>query len=169
MPRSRFRDRRGRGLRGPLTPREVPLHRTRAGRFDELVLDAVARLERRWRQELQGVEFAVEDVPPFDAVGAAGGGPPGHGSAGDGSLGEAVQSAEPAPGARPTPPVPLARTFPKRGRLRARIVVYRRPLEFRAPEPRDLEALVHAIVVEQVADLLGIEPETVDPRYGRPD
>jgi hypothetical protein len=26
--------------------------------------------------------------------------------------------------------------------------------------------LVHEVVVEQVAELLGLTPETVDPRYG---
>lgn len=26
--------------------------------------------------------------------------------------------------------------------------------------------MVHEIVVEQVAELLGLSPETVDPRYG---
>ena len=44
-PRIRRRDRHGRGLRGVLAPPGVPLHRSRAQRFDELVLQAVARLE----------------------------------------------------------------------------------------------------------------------------
>src|SRR3712207_8198549 len=57
------RDRHGRGLRGRLVPAEVPLARSRAEQFDDLVLDAVEDLERRWERELAGVEFAVEDVP----------------------------------------------------------------------------------------------------------
>ena len=44
-------------------PTEVPLARSRAEQFDDLVLDAVEDLERRWERELAGVEFAVEDVP----------------------------------------------------------------------------------------------------------
>jgi hypothetical protein len=46
------------------------------------------------------------------------------------------------------------------------VVVFRRPLELRAEGPGDLAALVHAVVVEQVAELLGRSPEEVDPRYG---
>ena len=61
---TRRRDRRGRGLRGPLMPRSLPAYRTRAERFDALVLDAVEVLERRWSHQLDGVEFAVEEVPP---------------------------------------------------------------------------------------------------------
>src|SRR3954467_6311941 len=57
------RDRHGRGLRGRLVPAEVPLARSRAEQFDDLVLDAVEDLERRWERELAGVEFAVEDGP----------------------------------------------------------------------------------------------------------
>src|SRR5690242_21767042 len=57
------RDRHGRGLRGRLVPDGVPLARSRAERFDDLVLDAVEDLERRWERELAGVEFAVDDVP----------------------------------------------------------------------------------------------------------
>ncbi|MDP9434602.1 MAG: metallopeptidase family protein [Actinomycetota bacterium] len=139
-PRARRRrDRRGRGLRGPICPREVPLARSRAQRFDDLVLDAIDRLERRWPAELRGVEVAVEDVPPATAVGTD------------------------------LRPVPLARAFAATRDLSARIVVYRRPVEARAAEPRELAVLVHDVVVEQVAELLGLEPEQVDPKYGERD
>ena len=62
-PRPSRRDRHGRGLRGRLVPAGVPLARSRAEQFDDLVLDAVEDIERRWERELAGVEFAVEDVP----------------------------------------------------------------------------------------------------------
>ena len=65
--RIRRRDRHGRGLRGVLVPPDVPLHRTRAERFDDLVLQAVARLEPQWEAHLSGVEFAVEEIPPADS------------------------------------------------------------------------------------------------------
>ena len=42
--RARRRDRHGRGLRGRLVPPGVPLYRSRAEQFDDLVLEAVARL-----------------------------------------------------------------------------------------------------------------------------
>lgn len=46
-----------------LAPPGVPLHRSRSERFDELILEAVARLEPRWEAQLSGVEFAVEEIP----------------------------------------------------------------------------------------------------------
>ncbi len=46
-----------------------------------------------------------------------------------------------------------------------RLVLFRRPIEHRAETRSDLEALVLTVVVEQVAELLGIDAELVDPRY----
>lgn len=138
-PRARTRDRHGRGLRGPLVPREVPAWRSRRDRFDDLVLDAVERLEQRWARQLEGVEFAVEDIPPSD----------------------------PAPWEDDE--VPLGRFFPAQGDLPPRVVVYRRPVESRAPGGPEVGALVHEVVVEQVAHLLGLTPDQVDPSYGSDD
>ncbi|MGH3661269.1 MAG: metallopeptidase family protein, partial [Micromonosporaceae bacterium] len=63
--------------------------------------------------------------------------------------------------------VPLARLLPGRQADQdgpaPRIVVYRRPLEFRAANRDDLAELVHDVVVEQVANLLGMNPEEIDP------
>src|SRR6195952_5859178 len=107
------RDRHGRGLRGRLPPAELPLARSRAEQFDDLVLDAVEDLERRWERELAGVEFAVEDVPWVDHS----------------SPDEVVLDADVLEDGS----VPLARVLPAHregGKEHpARIVVYRRPLE----------------------------------------
>ena len=46
-----------------------------------------------------------------------------------------------------------------------RLVLFRRPIEHRAESRADLEALVLTVVVEQVAELLGVDAELVDPRY----
>lgn len=134
--RLRRRDRHGRGLRGPILPRDVPAWRSRADRFDDRVLDTVELLEQRWAKELEGVEFAVEDVPPSD----------------------------PAPWEHDE--VPLGRFFPTDGKLPPRVVVYRRPVETRAHDPREIAAIVHDVVVEQVAAMMGLTPEQVDSRYG---
>jgi len=130
------RDRHGRGLRGRLVPATVPLARTKAEIFDDLVLDTVEGLERRYAKELAGVEFAVEDVPPdlnvYDS--------------------DVLEDGE----------VPLARLLPGRpGRQEVppRIVLYRRPLEFRAMDREDLADLIHDVIIEQVANLLGIDPD----------
>jgi predicted Zn-dependent protease with MMP-like domain len=46
------------------------------------------------------------------------------------------------------------------------IVVYRRPLESRASRPEDLADLIHDVVVEQVARMLGSSPDEIDPPAG---
>ena len=43
------------------------------------------------------------------------------------------------------------------------------PIEHRCETRADLEAMVLTVVVEQVAELLGIDPELVDPRYTAPE
>lgn len=61
--------------------------------------------------------------------------------------------------------VPLAALIRGAGASPTRLVVFRRPIEHRAGSRADLEAIVLTVVVEQVAELLGIEPSEVDPRY----
>lgn len=178
----RTRDRHGRGLRSSLVRRsvdvagqrvDVPVAATPAQRFDELVLDAVEHLERRWARELEQVEFAVEDVPnvptdtdpgldpdvvcddtaggavPLGTVLLAGGnGGSGSGSgSGDGVGGGGAAGVEDAGGSRVAP----------------RIVVYRRPLEARADSRVELAELVLDVVVDLVARLLGKDSDEVDP------
>jgi predicted Zn-dependent protease with MMP-like domain len=45
-------------------------------------------------------------------------------------------------------------------------VLFRRPIEHRCETRDELQALVLTVVVEQVAELLGMDAEDVDPRYG---
>jgi len=140
--RVRRRDRHGRGLRGRLVPPGVPLYRTRAQQFDDLVLEAVARLEPRWEAELSDVEFAVQEVPDFDSSDEDG--------------------------------VPLARivrgspdiTDPGNPALGPRIVLFRQPLLARAEDEDELSELVFDVVVEEFAEILGVDPEIIDPGYG---
>ncbi|GLF99225.1 metallopeptidase family protein [Streptomyces yaizuensis] len=67
----------------------------------------------------------------------------------------------------PEDTVPLGSSAPAAKGERARIVVYRRPVEIRAKNREERALLVHEVVVEQVAELLGLAPESVDPRYGQ--
>lgn len=64
--------------------------------------------------------------------------------------------------------VPLSSLIRGSGAQATRLVLFRRPIEHRCESRVDLEALVLTIVVEQVAELLGIPAEDVDPRYERP-
>lgn len=139
----RRRDRHGRGLRGLLVPQDAPLYRSRSERFDDLVLLAVSQLEPRWEAELAGVEFAVEEIPPAEA---------------------AADDPEPVPLARVEPGSPGAGS-PAQPARPARVVLYRRPLMARADGDEELGELVLDIVVEEFAQLLGLDPQVVDPGY----
>lgn len=61
--------------------------------------------------------------------------------------------------------VPLGRVITAGQGRKSRIVVYRRPVEIRVKSRDDRAALVHEILIEQVADLLGLSPDAIDPRY----
>ena len=61
--------------------------------------------------------------------------------------------------------VPLSSVMRGKGAEPTRLVLFRRPIEHRCSGREELEALVLTVVVEQVAELLGIDAEDVDPRY----
>jgi len=65
--------------------------------------------------------------------------------------------------------VPLSLAEPASLDEPARIVVYRRPVESRAKGQQAREDLVHEVVVQAVAELLGLPLDVVDPdRDGDP-
>ena len=135
------RDRRGRGMRGPaILPEQPgePMLPTARERFDDLVLDLVADVEKRWADRLGLVEYAVEDAPQI-------------------------------PDDWSTGTVPLSSLLRGSGGQPTRLVLFRRPIEHRSETRADLEALVLTVLVEQVAELLGVDPADVDPRYDAPD
>ena len=139
------RDRHGRGLRGALYPSTLPAASTRAERFDALVLAALEPIEARWRTELTKLDIAVDDVPDVR---------------GD-------DPALPTEGTLTDAGVPLARLVPagvdRRGMpTKARIVLFRRPLEARARDGADLADLVHHVLVDQVANYLGVDPTIIE-------
>ena len=61
--------------------------------------------------------------------------------------------------------VPLSSLVRGTGTQATRLVLFRRPIEHRCETRSDLEAMVLTVVVEQVAELLGIDAAEVDPRY----
>jgi predicted Zn-dependent protease with MMP-like domain len=142
----RSRDRHGRGLRGSLFPSSLPAASTRAQRFDALVLEALEPIEARWHTELTKLDVAVDDVPEVEG---------------------AERGQTPPEGVLADSGVPLARLVPagvdRRGQpTRARIVLYRRPLEARAKDSADLADLVHEVLVDQVANYLGLDPGVIE-------
>ncbi|MBH0121198.1 metallopeptidase family protein [Rhodococcus sp. NPDC003382] len=148
---SRSVARRGRGIRGPMFPHDLPVWKSRAEKFDLLVLGAFAPIDAQWHDRLTKLDIAVDEVPKIRAL------DPDSVNWPD----EVVADG----------PVPLSRLVPagidRRGAAtRARIVLFRRPLELRAKDPDDLTDLVHDVLVHQVATYLGVEPEVVDPELG---
>jgi predicted Zn-dependent protease with MMP-like domain len=133
-------------LRGRLAPPEVPISKTKADEFDEVVREAVAHLDQRWSAELAEVEFVVDEVPPPE---------PEAGEDGEDAY-------DPIAGQ-----VRLSRLMPASGSGRntrpPQIVLYRRPLELRSLDPDDLAELVLDVLIHEVADLLGVGPEVIDP------
>jgi predicted Zn-dependent protease with MMP-like domain len=89
------------------------------------------------------VEFAVQEVPDADTIGE-------------------------------DEPVPLARIVhgtpdtsnPGNPAAGPRIVLFRRPLLARAEDEDELSELIFDVVVEEVAEILGVDPEVIDPGYG---
>ena len=53
-----------------------------------------------------------------------------------------------------------------KGQQPTRLVIFRRPIEHRSTSRDELEAMVHTVVVEQLAELLNLTPGQVDERYG---
>lgn len=135
-----------------MLPSTVPAWRSRAERFDGLVLEALAPIDRRWHDRLAKLDIAVDEVPPVRA----------------GDLADAVEDTVWPPEVVAEGAVPLARLVPagvdgRGGTTRARIVLFRRPLELRAEQPEELTDLLHEVLVEQVATYLRVDAAVIDP------
>ena len=112
------------------------------------VLEAYEPIERRWLDRLSALDVAVDEIPrisPRDP--------------------ENVQF---PPEVVADGPIALARLIPAgvdiRGNAtRARIVLFRKPIERRAKDSVELTELLHDILVAQVATYLGVEPSVIDP------
>lgn len=144
-----FRDRHGRGLRGPVLPMDAPRYRTRAESFDVAVLEAYAPIQHTYPEQLANLDIAVDTVPRMrlhadmtvlpDEIVADG-------------------------------PVPLGRLIPAgvdaEGRpTRARLVLFRMPVEQRAATPQEREDLLSTILTALVAQYLNLDPGDIDPGF----
>lgn len=140
--------RRGREMRGPLLPPTVPGWRSRAERFDMAVLEAYEPIERRWHERVSTLDVAVDEIPRISP--------------------KDPDSVQWPPEVVADGPIALARLIAAgvdvRGNsTRARIVLFRRPIERRAKDPDELTELLHELLVAQVATYLGVEPSVIDP------
>lgn len=134
----RRRNRHGRGLRGELMLATHPGYRTRSDRFDDLVMDSAQRLHDIWGKLLDGVRFAVDEIPP--------------------NLEQLVAGSAPAP---------MGSYAPATSEDGPVITLHRRVVEHACSSREELQDLVHDVVVEHTAEMLGVAPETLDPVYRR--
>ena len=135
--RHRTRDRRGRGMRGPGV---VP---ARPG------TPALRTARQRFDQ------LVLDVVTPLDE----------RWHRHLGLVEYAVEDAPMLPDDWGDETVPLSSLVRGKGQEPTRLVIFRRPIEHRSTSRDELEALVHTVVVEQIAELLNLSPGQVDERY----
>lgn len=129
----RYRNRHGRGTRQPMYGLHLPSYATKAGVFDSLVAAQLKRLSRGWPDLIESTECAVEDVPPSD----------------------------PLPWEEKI--IQFSASFPASHGQKARIVLYRLPLQSAASSLFQLEYLIHDELVRQLAEINGWDPQDIDP------
>lgn len=142
------RDRHERGVRGPILPVAVPRYRTRSTDFDQAVLEAYAPLQNRFFEQLTGVDLAVDTIPRMrlssdmiipDEIFADGPVP----------LGRVLQAGVDRAG-NPT---------------RARIVLFRMPIEQRTTNAIERAELLDTTLTALVAHYLNLDPRDINPRF----
>lgn len=149
MHATTFNDRHGRGMRGQLLPTDIPRYRSRRELFDRAVLEAYAPIQSQFAAELSTLDIAVDTIPRMRLSGDF------H------SLPEEVTA---------DGPVPLGRVLPAgidtEGRpTRARIVLFRMPIEQRVRNATERKDLLHHILCSLVATYLNVRPEDIDPDF----
>lgn len=112
------------------------------------VLEAYEPIERRWHERVAMLDVAVDEIPRISP--------------------KDPESVQWPPEVVADGPIALARLIPAgvdvRGNsTRARIVLFRKPVERRAKDTDELTELLHELLVAQVATYLGVEPSVIDP------
>ena len=143
------RDRRGRGARGPLLPVGVPRYRTRSMAFDQIVLEAYAPLHNAYFEQLAGVDLAVDTIPRMRLRADAAVLPDEIVADGPVPLGRVLQAGVDRDG-NPT---------------RARLVVFRMPVEQRTKTTMERSELITWILDALVANYLNVDPRVIDPEF----
>ena len=112
------------------------------------VLEAYEPIERRLHDRLAELDVAVDEIPRIAA--------------------KEPDSVQWPPEVVADGPIALARLIPAgvdvRGNAtRARMVLFRKPIERRAKDTLELGDLLHEILVAQVAIYLNVDPAVIDP------
>lgn len=143
------RHRHGRGARGPLLPQNTPRYRSSAERFDMAVLEAYSPIHNAFAEQLTGLDLAVDTVPRMRL-----------------SVDMTVLPDEIIADG----PVPLGRIVPagvdSDGQpTRARLVIFRMPVEERVHSAQEREELLSTVLTALVANYLNVDPGDIDPRF----
>ena len=125
-------------MRGPLAQPPVPIAGSRREFFDDLVLDAAENISAFLQDERGTSLDAVDFVVEDMPVFEVGEEP------------DEVPFGRVEAGTIQTPPT---------------VVIYRRTIELRSEDGPERAELVHDAVVEQVAELLGLDPDDIDPGF----
>jgi len=121
-----------------LLPMHLPAYRGRQERFDDAVMASAQRLSERWPQKIELIDFLIEPVPSDTLINQA----------------QAV-------GDR----IPLASSVAATASERAKIIIFRLPIEQIADSPGELLDLVHQCVVHEVSQLWVKPINEIDPSY----
>lgn len=144
-----FRNRHGRGLRGPLLPSEVRRYASRRKVFDRAVLEAYAPLYGAYQRELSNLDIAVDTVPRMRL------------RADMSILPDEITADGPVPLGRVIPPAIDSKGNP----TRARIVIFRMPIEQRTTNASERLDLLTHVLTSLVANYLNIDPRDIDPGF----
>ncbi|WBT09334.1 metallopeptidase family protein [Corynebacterium sp. SCR221107] len=146
-----FRDRHGRGIRGPLLPASTPRFRSRRQLFDAAVLEAYAPIQQRFAAQLEHLDIAVDTIPRMRLTGDSA------------LLPDEVTADGPVPLGRVLP----AAVDPMGNPTRARIVLFRMPIEQRCVSVQERQDLLSQVLTSLVATYLNIAPEDIDPDFDK--
>lgn len=132
-----------------MLPVDVPRHASRRRIFDRAVLEAYAPLYALYRAELVNLDIAVDTVPRMKL------------SAEMSVLPDEITADGPVPLGR----VILPAIDPQGNPTRARIVIFRMPVEQRVRTAVERHELLTHVLTSLVANYLNVDPRDIDPGF----
>ncbi|ALC05203.1 hypothetical protein CDES_03755 [Corynebacterium deserti GIMN1.010] len=130
-------------------PTSVPRYASRRKAFDRAVLEAYAPLYGMYQRELANLDIAVDTIPRMRL------------SADMSILPDEITADGPVPLGRVIPPAIDTKGNP----TRARIVIFRMPIEQRVTNATERHEILTNVLTSLVANYLNIDPRDIDPSF----